>query len=35
MEPSSRWRRSLSHLGGIVGVAFRLRTLWAPNVGIK
>jgi hypothetical protein len=35
VEPSSRWRRWLSHLGGIVRVAFRLKPQWTPNVGIK
>jgi hypothetical protein len=35
VEPSSRWRRWLSRLGGIIRVTFKLRTWWMPNVDIK
>jgi hypothetical protein len=34
-EPSSRCRRWLTLLGGILRVVFELRTRWAPNIGIK
>jgi hypothetical protein len=34
-KPWSGWRRSLCHLGGIIGVVPRFNPWWVPNDGIK